>query len=433
MSILLRIALLVVLCVAASRAFGDTGIGTIRLAGSPEAIGAAWGSLNKDFIQQDMQASYVGPAAEKGVSEQELVARGMRFAEIAAEVAPHWLDEARAIAAAAGVDPVLYIAYIGCVYRSLWAGDECTSYAVSNQYTEDRAVFFHKNRDNKDKPQAACVVASDVPGVHRFITVTYACVLACMMIFNDQGLAGSADTGGLGPGTPKFRGVMNTFLLRHIAERAATCADAEAIIRDFVDQGYYAGGGGTGTHWLFVDRQGAILEVANNADEVAAKPFAGKVYFSARTDSAAARALAAWDGPVGFEAFHNVSREPSLCFGSTISGMSVEIHPEHPGLLTRAWVTFPAKGLAFPLFIGSDETPLPLVDGEVYRLCKAIDGAAGAWEAIEESTRANERLVEGRAAGLLAAGQSGRAADLLEDWTLKTARSQVAVLRILQK
>jgi len=432
MPILPHLLVIAVLCATAGCAFADAGADSIRLAGSPEAIGTAWGRLNARFIQDDMRANYTEPAAAKGLSEQELIARGRRFAEIAAEVAPHWLDEAGAIAAAAGVDPELYTAYIGCVYRNLWAGDECTSYAVSNRFTEDHAVFFHKNRDNIDKPQAACVVASNVPGVNRFLTVTDVSVLACMMMVNDKGLAGSADTGGIDPGTPKFRGLMNTFVLRHIAERAASCAEAEAVIRDFVAKGYYAGGGGTGTHWLFVDKDGAILEVANNADEVVAKPFTGKVYFSARADSNAAKTLVGSSDPIGFHAFHNVSRDPSMCFGTSISGMSVEISPEHPDLLTCAWVTFPAKGLAFPLFMGCAGTPLPLVDGEVYRLCKPIDGAAAVWEAVEESAWGNQGLVEARAADLLDAGQRARAAALLEEWTSKIARGQVAMLRFMQ-
>ena len=49
--------------------------------------------------------------------------------------------------------------------------------------------------------------------------------------------------------------MMNTFLLRHIAERASCCAEALEIIREFVGRGWYAGGAKTGTHWLFVDRR----------------------------------------------------------------------------------------------------------------------------------------------------------------------------------
>ncbi|MCP4640081.1 MAG: hypothetical protein GY851_06600, partial [bacterium] len=211
------------------------------------------------------------------------------------------------------------------VYRSLFFGDECTSYAVPTAYTKNNAILFHKTRDNKQKPQAGCVVATDIKGVNRFITVSDASVLACMMMVNDKGLAGSADTGGIMPVKGTFHGLMNTFVLRHIAERAATCADALAIIKEFVAKGYYAGGAKTGTHWLFVDKEGTILEVSNNEQEVRETLHTEKVYFSVRQDTKAAKTLQDAEPPIDFHTFHNVSRDPSMCFASSISGMTVEI------------------------------------------------------------------------------------------------------------
>ena len=329
----------------------------IQLSGSPAEIGAAWGQLNADVIHQDMKATFFKPAREKGLTDADLLERGQRFAEICEIVAPHWLEEARAAARAARVDPELYTAYIGSVYRFLFLGDECTSYAVSKEFTAGNAILFHKTRDNQDRPQSACLVSSDLPGVNRFITVSDASILACMMMVNEKGLAGSADMGGLRPVTPRFRGMMNTFVLRHIAERAATCDDAERILRDFVEKGYYAGGGKTGTHWLFVDRHGTILELSNNEQEVVAKKHDQKVYFSLRQESAAARTLEAAEEPIDFHLFHGVSRDASMCFDSSISGMTVEIHAGRPADLTCAWLALPAKGLAPALVYGGHWHP----------------------------------------------------------------------------
>ena len=195
-------------------------------------------------------------------------------------------------------------------------------------------------------------------GVHKFITVSDASVLACMMMVNEHGLAGSADTGGIEPGRPKYRGMMNTFVLRYIAERARSCRDALDIIEDFVDRGQYAGGGGTGTHWLFVDKDGGILEVSNNAREVRSVRHDAKVYFSARGDTPAAHRLWKATVPIDFHLFHNVSRDPSVCFESTICGMTAEIDADRPDILTCAWFTLPGKGLAFPLFMGGVATPV---------------------------------------------------------------------------
>jgi hypothetical protein len=402
----------------------------VRLVGRPEKIGAIWGRLNAVIIQRDIRKNCLDIAAEKRLSEDTLIERSARFVEICEELAPHWLAEARAIAAEAEIDADLYVSYIANVYRALFLGDECTSYSVSREYTKDHAIFFHKNRDNVEKPQAVCIVSSDVPDVNKFITVTDASVLACMMMVNDKGLAGSADTGGLPPGEPKFRGLMNTFVLRHIAERAASCAEALAIIEEFVAKGHYAGGGGTGTHWLFVDKAGQILEVSNNAVDVTHACHDEKVYFSARGDTDAANTLKNATDPIDFCTFHDVSRDPSMCFDSSISGLTVDIHPDQPGYLTCAWATLPAKGLAFPLFMGGDATPKPLVDGEAYALLKDRDGANGAWESLEEAAYANGRLVQETGARLLAEGKSVEAKEILETWTEQTAKAQIEMLRL---
>lgn len=405
-------------------------VGVIHLSGNPAEIGAAWGRMNGAHIRADMEKNFVAPARERGLDAAALIARGERFVEICGEVAPHWLEEARAIAVAADVEPDLYLAYIGSVYRQLFLGDECTSYTVHRNYTRNNALLFHKTRDNVEKPQAACIVASAVPGVNTFITVSDAAVLACMMMVNDKGLVGSADTGGtLGAGRPKFRGMMNTFILRQIAERAATCEEALAIVREFVDKGYYAGGGRTGTHWLFLDRTGTILEVSNHADKVEAVYHDEKVYFSLREDSKAADTLRAAQPPIDFLTFHNVSRDPSMCLPSSISGMTVELDPEHPDLLTCAWFTLPAWGPAFPLFLGGTATPLPLVNGEVYALSAAADAPREVWEDWVGAAHAAKEEAAVRARALIQAGDTAGARRILDDFARSTASAQVERLR----
>ncbi len=170
------------------------------------------------------------------------------------------------------------------------------------------------------------------------------------MIINEKGLAGSGDypvehirrnnPDALRPKSaePQYRGLMAGTILRHIAERASNCREALAIIEDFIAKGYSAGGKVNGNHWLFVDREGVILEVSNNARHVVSKFHTQKVYFSRLDNNAAARRLRESSGPVDFHLFHNVSRDPSICFGSSISGLTVEIDPDHPELFTCAWI-----------------------------------------------------------------------------------------------
>jgi len=316
---------------------------SVRLAGSPAAIGELWGRINATAIRHDLEEYYLKPARTQGLAPEELVRRADKFVELARQLAPHWLVETEAVARAAGVDPGIYLAYVGTVYRELWAGEECTSYAISRQFARDRGIFFHKNRDNQPKLQSAFLINTDAPDVNRFIAVGDASVISAMMMVNEKGLAGSADVGGLKVDTPRYRGWMNTALLRHIAERAGDCEQALAIVRQFVEKGWYSGGGKVGTHWLFVDAKGRILEISNNSTRLEHRWHDdAKAYFSIKRGRAVDRLRDAAP-PVDFTTFHNISRDPAMCFATSVSGMSVRVDPHRPDVLTEAWISMTAR------------------------------------------------------------------------------------------
>jgi len=397
----------------------------VELVGSPAQIGERWGALNREAIQADMDEHYLVPAEEAGLTRAELLQRSEKFVARARDYAPHWLEETDAIATAAGVDPDLYLAYVGSVYRGIWRGEDCTSYAVAPEYAGGR-IFFHKNRDNVPKRQCAFVIGTERPGINKFIAVSDASVVACMMMVNEKGLAGSADVGGLPVEEPRYRGWMNTSLLRHIAERASDCAEALAIIAQFVGDGDYAGGT-WGTHWLFVDREGAILEVSNNSTRVEHHYHTEKAYMSASRGPASTR-LQVLTEPVGFGAFHNVSRDPATCFPTSISGMSVEIDRDHPDFLTVAWITMPARSLAFPLFMGGTDTPQVLLNGEVDLAGRQSDGDFERWEPIEAFAFETQRLLAADVRRLLAAGETEHARAVLDGWVAGCSRAHLSAL-----
>jgi len=164
----------------------------IRLGGTPREVGKTWGELNRDIIAHDVDASYVQKAVAAGVSEDALIERSQAFLRIAEKIAPHWLEEARAIARAAGVREGLYLSFVANAPRDLFL-HECTSYAVRREHAQAGAIFFHKNRDNVDREQAAYLIESSVKGVNKFIGVCNASGIVCSMMVNDKGLAGSSD------------------------------------------------------------------------------------------------------------------------------------------------------------------------------------------------------------------------------------------------
>ena len=419
----------------------DTEMAMIALAGTPDQIGAVWGETNKETIVRDMQADYLERAAAAGISERTLVERSATYVRIAEQIAPHWLAEARATARAVGVPEDLYVAYAEEVVRDRFL-HECTSYAVSRDHTQDRAILFHKTRDNKKRQQAAYIVESSLEGINKFITVSNANRIGCSMMVNDKGLAGSGDypvaSARRGdpkallpePAEPQYHGVMGGTVLRYIAERASSCAEALAIIEDFVAKGYYAGGKVNGNHWLFVDREGAILEVSGNSRHVASKFHTQKAYFSRLDDSASARRLRESVEPIDFHLFHNVSRDPSICVENSISGMTVEIDPDHPDLFTCAWIALPVRSVAFPLLMGMSRTPACLVDGTAYELGRKSEGQIPRWEAMERSMRAGkERLREDVAARVAAGNPEHTYVELLEQWSRAQATMLVEVLK----
>ena len=401
----------------------------VALAGSPAHIGEIWGRSNAEAIRHDLEEYYLKPARSKGIALEELVRRADKFIELAEQLAPHWLPETEAVARAAGVDPQLYLAYVGTVYRGLWAGEECTSYAISPKFARDGGIFFHKTRDNQPKLQCAFLIASNVPGVNRFISVGDASVISAMMMVNEKGLAGSADVGGLKIDTPRHRGWMNTAMLRHIAERAGDCHEALAIVREFVDQGWYAGGGEVGTHWLFVDAKGRILEISNNSTRLEhAWHDDAKAYFSAPRGRAIDRLQGAAP-PVDFATFHNVARDPAMCFPSSVSGMSVRIDAARPELLTQAWISMPARSLSFPLVMGGTATPLPLLTGEADAVARQNHAGAATWEPVETLAFGHLDLLADRVRRLAEAGREDEAAQAIDQWTLATTAAQLAILR----
>lgn len=409
---------------------------TINLDGRPAEIGELWGRINQPAIVYDLETFFLTPARAAGLSESDLVRQSARFVKIVEAVAPHWLEETAAVATAAGVGQRLYTAFLAGIYRNLFLQPECTSYAVMPAYTRDNTIFFHKNRDNVDKAQAAFVINSNVKGVNKFIATSDASAIACMMMVNDKGLAGSADyPGGLQPdgAPPMYRGITNPFLLRYIAENATDCTDALNIIHDFVGRRYYAGGDVNGTHWLFVDRKGLILEVSNNACHITSEMHTEKAYFSRLRDSTAANRLRETERPVDFMLFHGVSRDPSICLNSSISGMTVEIDAIHPELFTCAWIALPAHAMSFPLLMGQRETPLCLINGAAYGIGRTLGDRQKLWEAIESAVHSGKNILKDTFMVDELPATSQRVVNIIAQWTNKQSAMILKVLEALQR
>ncbi len=434
-----RSVTILIIMVLGSHVAGADPPPMIRLVGTPEQMGTIWGQLNREHIRHDLETGYLKRAAAAGISEQMLMGRAAASLRIIEQIAPHWLEEARATARAAEVPEDIYLAFLDGVVRDRFL-HECTSYAVSREHARDGTILFHKTRDNRDVPQSVYIADSAVEGVNKFIAVSNATGIRCSMMVNDKGLAGAADYPAerkkdssqleLEPADLQYRGIMAGTILRYIAERASNCAEALAIIEDFVAKGYYAGGKVGGSHWLFVDRHGVILEVCNNARHVVSQVHDQNVYFSRLNNSSAAQRLRDADDLVDFGLFRSVSRDSSICFGSSISGMTVEIDPDAPEWFTCAWITLPVRAAAFPLLMGQSHTPRSLLDGSAYQWGKASAQQVARWEALEQSMHRDKQQLKAEVAASIEAGNPDAAhVEILEAWSQAQADKLVHALQ----
>lgn len=358
----------------------------VALTGTPEQIGATWGRINGASIRAQL-AAFMGAVRERGLSRDELRRRTEAGARIIATVAPHWREEADACAVAAGVDPEEHLAYHVGRYRDLvFLAEECTSYAAGGSATEGGATVFHKSRDNAARPQVAYVKRPRVPGICAHLTLSDTGDLGCMMMVNEAGLAGSADMGAPEP-RPRGRGLMNPWGLRHIAERASTCAEALEIVREWNDRGWYAGGR-RATNWLFADATGELLRVVNFHDTLEVERARDGILLNCER-TGLREFLTERRGALNDAAFMTAARLPGVSFDSTISALTVAIDSSAPAH-TIAWVCVGRPGrLPFvPLGIGVEHIPIALLDGSLSRPPTELGLPAEQVAALEADFRA---------------------------------------------
>ena len=217
-----------------------------------------------------------------------------------------------------------------------------------------------------------------------------------------------------------------------------------------------------GNHWLFVDRAGTILEVSNNTRVRGLPTPHPESVFQPTRRQRGRQTTARADGPIDFALFHGVARDPSICLKSSISGMTVEIDPDHPELLTCAWVSLPVHAGSFPLLMGQAKTPEWLLSGKAYLLGKRTKGERQSWENLERTAHGSKEQLKERVLASVAndsgdlrsvvpAGSetrsgrrsggvrdprqrdgAGRAADMLERWSQEQSGMLVYRLQALE-
>ncbi|NOZ22331.1 MAG: hypothetical protein GXP25_14725 [Planctomycetes bacterium] len=342
-----------------------------RLCGSPSAIGEAWGAVNAVKIREHLGA-FLDEWRGKGLTEEDLLRRAKRGGQIIERMAPHWREEADAIARRADVDSDLYNAYLIGKYRSVLSR-ECTSFAAVGEATADGRPLFHKNRDNVDRWQAGYVKKTKVPreDINGFIATGDVSDTGVMMMVNDHGLAGSADRG---VEAPEWygEGLTNPYGLRYIAEKAETCEQALDTVMWMTKDRLYAGGARQ-TNWLFVDASGTALRVISSNEAIVDYEFIRSGVLLNCERQGLRGVLDGNVGRIDGRLMRRASRMGSVALDSTICALTAEIDPERPAELTCAWIALgnPSECPYVPALMAADETPQEMMDGMLYHLSRS--------------------------------------------------------------
>jgi hypothetical protein len=181
-------------------------------------------------------------------------------------------------------------------------------------------------------------------------------------------------------------------ILRLIAEKAATCREALAILEEIVGQGWYTNGP-SGSLWLFVEPARALI-VENTfrhidhcwiEDDVQARAndfFLPQTLPFTRSDAltntrylAARQGVERVRGRVTAADFNYLSRDTSsqpqrVCGDHTLSGFTAVVG----GPLSLAWVALgqPNNALYVPFFVGAAGIPAFAMDGTLWDLAARL-------------------------------------------------------------
>ncbi len=198
------------------------------VSGTPEQMGGAHGRLLADLVPQVMPRTMALVAAGLAVQKGEWFYD--RIDEIVRRSSPHtperFIRECRAMAAGAGITE--RDAFCGNFFPELF---HCSGVAVRNAASADGRVVHARVLDymrdiNLQKYTVLQVFVPD--GGIPWLSVGYAGFLGTVTAMNARGLA-IGEMGGRGEGA--WDGMPMTFLMREIAEKAATVEQALAILR----------------------------------------------------------------------------------------------------------------------------------------------------------------------------------------------------------
>lgn len=337
----------------------------IALVGKARTVGKTFGEIAKESIRE--LALSFKPQVDWERKTRE-------FIGILQEVAPHWLEEGKAISESSGVDLEILLAYSLPSTR-----EDCTSFIALS--TENGFPILHKNRDFAIQRQSFFIKKID--DYHKFIGGASSLDLGIAYFLNEAGLAGACNTGGYCDSEPSL-GLLDRHVLRLIAERASNRKDALEIVKDLLEKGFLSTeGDNRGFILLLLDSEGAMtieytpleLKWEEKSEGLIIRTNSFLLLENKKEDISSqhrlqrALELLGGKGKIKLEEIWATSGDRTgsypICSRHTVSAFTVVLHPILPSLsLAFAFPGPPDKAIPFPLSIASNETPAELIRGD---------------------------------------------------------------------
>ncbi len=211
----------------ASRLYEIDGVRVLTLVGTPEEMGRAHGELLGEDVRWVVE-TVVGPKISGDPSQREDFLK--RVDAMEKFLKDDWRREMKALAGAAGVDyrELVALQLFGDVERA----QMCSSFAVFGRATAGGECIVGRNFDYwyEEAAKRASVILDFHPaGGRRFVSLSWAGVVNGWTLMNDAGVV-TANNTAYGGGANSLEGVSTCFMLRKIAEEAATVDEGARIV-----------------------------------------------------------------------------------------------------------------------------------------------------------------------------------------------------------
>ncbi|HVF09640.1 MAG TPA: C45 family autoproteolytic acyltransferase/hydrolase [Abditibacteriaceae bacterium] len=263
----------------------------VFLVGEAAEVGALQGALQRAVLSERIGRT-LRRAAEAGTTQQ-LHERADRFGAVLSQAAPHWLDEGRALAGAAGIE-LIHLLALNCLPHAFWGesyvpaplsaagnleeivsafeaqgyepllGGDCTTFFALGEATLAGETLFHKNRDERDEVQ--CLYIKQIEGCNRFVGGGDIGHLGTSHLHTEDFWVGANNTGSAVPREEYEDCALNDgHVLRYLAERCESLDGIVPAIEELISNRWLGGGGANmGMILLFADaKRGLIVEATS--------------------------------------------------------------------------------------------------------------------------------------------------------------------------